>query len=322
MIDEVKFVNLTPHEIVVMGEPEVRVPPSGDVARVSVVTEPLGSIGGVPAFIERSGPVEGLPEPRDGVIYIVSTLVRVAVPRRVDVASPGQLVRDPDGRPVGCRGLVYNRLSSCPICGGELVHVAIGSYCSRCHMDTPPAGYKPGNVEAKKAADDYPPGVQYYARNVRWQDVGNVLDFIYSAYIEGWAAAVKEKMVPPKVPYIFPWSDEVGEAVAGMWAVQSHSEAVRSVYEAYCRGLRDGRAAWPKEVEAPYIFWKVTALRDHALRVLEEGRPDEEVIRAFEDAREGWEELSWWLEDVLKVVHKECEILLEGGPEALRRIDG
>lgn len=54
------------------------------------------------------GAVEGLPEPKAGVIYIVSALVRAAVPGRLDVASPGELVRDAAGAVVGCKGLSVN----------------------------------------------------------------------------------------------------------------------------------------------------------------------------------------------------------------------
>lgn len=41
----------------------------------------------------------------EGVAYVVSALVRQAAPERTDFYSPGPLVRDADGRPVGCLGL-------------------------------------------------------------------------------------------------------------------------------------------------------------------------------------------------------------------------
>jgi hypothetical protein len=50
------------------------------------------------------GNVEGLPSPRDGVIYIVSGMVASAAPRD-DVFSPGELERDEGGRVVGCLNL-------------------------------------------------------------------------------------------------------------------------------------------------------------------------------------------------------------------------
>ena len=115
-----KFVNLTPHIINVIGHggnKVVEIPPSGDVARVSVEYTQQGDLGAkvvgvgttlVPIYRAVYGEIEGLPpEPpslKIDVYYIVSGLVASAV-SRADVLSPGELVRDADGRPVGCRGL-------------------------------------------------------------------------------------------------------------------------------------------------------------------------------------------------------------------------
>lgn len=49
--------------------------------------------------------LEELPAEEAGVALVVSALVRLAVPHRRDVFSPGELVRGTDGQPVGCRGL-------------------------------------------------------------------------------------------------------------------------------------------------------------------------------------------------------------------------
>ena len=40
----------------------------------------------------------------DGVILIVSTLVKNASPDRKDLVSPGELIRNEAGQPVGCKG--------------------------------------------------------------------------------------------------------------------------------------------------------------------------------------------------------------------------
>lgn len=50
------------------------------------------------------GDITGLPEPQEGVIYIVSALVALAA-RREDVLFPGPAIRDAEGRIVACRGL-------------------------------------------------------------------------------------------------------------------------------------------------------------------------------------------------------------------------
>ncbi len=101
-----RFVNLTPHAVTVVGGPTL--PPSGQVARCSQTSTPAGEHGGVALSRVVFGAVEGLPEPEPGVVFVVSALVRAAVPGRSDVASPGELVRNEAGQPVGCRGLVVN----------------------------------------------------------------------------------------------------------------------------------------------------------------------------------------------------------------------
>lgn len=100
------FVNLTPHAISIVDGPTI--PPSGEVARCSTETVNAGNHAGVSLSRVSYGAVTGLPEPVEGTVYLVSGLVRSAVPERVDVASPGDLVRDSSGQPIGCRGLVIN----------------------------------------------------------------------------------------------------------------------------------------------------------------------------------------------------------------------
>ena len=100
------FVNLTPHVLNVVGGPSL--PPSGAVARCASTTVEAGVVDGVALYRVQFGAVQGLPEPVEGTIYVVSALVRGAVPTRLDVASPGELVRGADGQPVGCRGLAIN----------------------------------------------------------------------------------------------------------------------------------------------------------------------------------------------------------------------
>lgn len=101
-----RFLNLTPHPITIVNGPTV--PPSGQLARCSSASVPAGEHGGVALSRVTFGAVEGLPDPEPGVLYIVSALVRSAVPNRSDVASPGDLIRDEKGTVVGCKGLTVN----------------------------------------------------------------------------------------------------------------------------------------------------------------------------------------------------------------------
>lgn len=100
-----KFLNLTPHAITdaLTG---VTFPPSGEVARVAATFTPVGSADGVQLFRRTFGEVTGLPDSRDGVLLIVSALVAAAAIERADLISPGELVRNSDGQPIGCKGFV------------------------------------------------------------------------------------------------------------------------------------------------------------------------------------------------------------------------
>jgi hypothetical protein len=108
---EKAIVNLTPHAVrIVTAAGDVVVPPSGNVARVSQEFVKAGELGGVRIVVGSYGSVEGLPEYDVGTkkIYLVSAMVRSAVPRRRDVASPADFIRDEQGRIVACRALEVN----------------------------------------------------------------------------------------------------------------------------------------------------------------------------------------------------------------------
>lgn len=116
-----KLINLTPHAVVVsnnLGDPAPIVfAPSGNIARVAVqnidkrqwnVTNEVGSVANIKFVINEMGEVLDLPTPVNNTGYIVSAMVRAAVPHRNDVFSPGDLVRDNEGRVIGCQNLVGN----------------------------------------------------------------------------------------------------------------------------------------------------------------------------------------------------------------------
>lgn len=102
-----KFINLTPHAIVIVGD-FPRIEPSGTVARLTETTENRPAIDGVPARAKTFGEIQGLPDPEPNTYYIVSALVaQVAWARgRTDVVAPGDLVRDAHGNVVGCACLL------------------------------------------------------------------------------------------------------------------------------------------------------------------------------------------------------------------------
>ena len=111
---EGSFVNLTPHEIVVMGDDDSvlrRIPPSGRVARVASTTSRFCFTDGVPISHTAFGPVEGLPEFENGsgVLYIVSSMVQMAAELRSDLVVPVEPVRNDAGQVIGCRSLMMRQ---------------------------------------------------------------------------------------------------------------------------------------------------------------------------------------------------------------------
>jgi hypothetical protein len=114
------FINLTPHAITVhalsvdeSSDSSFTLPPSGKVARVEfrkAFTTLLGGGWNIPIAVQSEGKTIDLPEQNevDQMIYIVSGLVREANPHRTDLYSPGDLLRNKEGQPIGCMGLVGN----------------------------------------------------------------------------------------------------------------------------------------------------------------------------------------------------------------------
>lgn len=99
---EERIINLTPHDInIVDGETFE----SQGSARVKVESKCIDSKCGVNIYNTQYGEVEGLPEQKKGTYYIVSMLVKQALPKRNDLFSPSGLVRDEQGRIIGCKGL-------------------------------------------------------------------------------------------------------------------------------------------------------------------------------------------------------------------------
>lgn len=103
------MINLTPHAVHLhLGNGEVLTfPPSGTVARAKELVRPAHESNGIRVVYCSYGEVEGVPPPC-GTPYLVSALVRAALPHRVDVFSPGELVRNEAGAVIGCRTLVAN----------------------------------------------------------------------------------------------------------------------------------------------------------------------------------------------------------------------
>ncbi len=99
------FVNLTPHTVVLNNG--VEYPTSGVVARVSATYTDFSPDGIAEV---RFGEPVGLPAPQEGILYIVSGLLKQACPDRRDLVSPATghpaCRRDDQGRIVSVPGFV------------------------------------------------------------------------------------------------------------------------------------------------------------------------------------------------------------------------
>jgi hypothetical protein len=112
----VKLVNLTPHPIrVVVGEKEIVLPPSGQVARVSQEYRSIGTLvfegANIPVVAATYGDIAGLPNPEPGVLYATSLLVAQAAwaTGRLDVLAPDTgagAIRDNEGKILGVTRLI------------------------------------------------------------------------------------------------------------------------------------------------------------------------------------------------------------------------
>ena len=109
-----KLINLCPHDVTIVDEEGhiILVLPheEGELARVAVTEIPRENTLGYPfPVVHREwGAVTGLPDPQPGIAYVVSAPVVNASPGRKDIYSPGRLIRDANGQPTQCVGLVAN----------------------------------------------------------------------------------------------------------------------------------------------------------------------------------------------------------------------
>ena len=106
----IEIINCTPHDInVYSGEELVATfSPAGFTIRVAQRSAHIGNLNlgslKIPVFMNEYGEVENLPPPKEGVFYVVSALTAQAAKERKDLLVPGDPVRDPAGRIIGCRG--------------------------------------------------------------------------------------------------------------------------------------------------------------------------------------------------------------------------
>ena len=110
MKNNIKVVNCTPHDVNLITEKgNITFPRSGIIPRLTEQQVKINSINsnGIEIDIMKKSFLEpeGLPEPQENTIFIVSALVAGAAKDRDDLVIPNDTIRDDQGRIIGCKNL-------------------------------------------------------------------------------------------------------------------------------------------------------------------------------------------------------------------------
>jgi hypothetical protein len=101
--------NKTPHPVVIiLRQKSIVIPPENISARCSVKRVCVGYVENeIPVNKTVFGRVEGLPayDESGEIFYIVSRIVAMAMPERVDLLVPDDTIRNEDSEIMGCRSL-------------------------------------------------------------------------------------------------------------------------------------------------------------------------------------------------------------------------
>lgn len=109
-----KIINKVPHAVYILDDDDkiIRVfSKSNGMIRVKETSNDIGFIDGIPICSTIWGDAEELPEVVAGTYYIVSQLVKNALPKRPDLLVPKNVVRDKEGNIMGCRRLDLGNFS-------------------------------------------------------------------------------------------------------------------------------------------------------------------------------------------------------------------
>ena len=101
------LINLTPHAVDIMSTSGsvVSIPASGMVARLTTSTEVVKEEDGIRFTRTVFGEPTALPEEKADTFYIVSQLIKNALPKRSDLLVPAEVLRDKDGKILYCQSL-------------------------------------------------------------------------------------------------------------------------------------------------------------------------------------------------------------------------
>lgn len=110
-----KIINKTPHAVYILKDDHsiLRMfPKSNGMIRVGEVTVKIQPIDGIPVTSTIWAMTESVPVEVVGTYYIVSQLVKNALPLRKDLLVPKGVVRDDNGNILGCKHLDIGSLKN------------------------------------------------------------------------------------------------------------------------------------------------------------------------------------------------------------------
>ena len=98
--------NMTPHTVTICDDAGtiLKTIESDGCIRLQAVVQQAGEVDGVRITCTKFL-ADSLPEAEEGVFFIVSQMVKNACPNRIDFLVPTEMVRDADGRIIGCKSL-------------------------------------------------------------------------------------------------------------------------------------------------------------------------------------------------------------------------
>lgn len=102
-----KLINLTKNAVRLPNGATVE--PSGLISQVNYKYTTVGEFDGIPLVVSEITAITNIPPTqKQGVMYIVPSMVRVALPDRTDLLSPCKLIRASTGHVVGCASFEVN----------------------------------------------------------------------------------------------------------------------------------------------------------------------------------------------------------------------
>lgn len=98
-----KIINLTPHPLIIYKDgKKIEEIPSSGIIRVKEEKNNIGEINNIPVYKITYTESEGLPSPKKDTFYFVSVIVAQANLDRNDLLLSSDLIRDDNGRILGC----------------------------------------------------------------------------------------------------------------------------------------------------------------------------------------------------------------------------